>query len=83
MGSLELVSIVKFERHMTDASILCIIVNKFGYQQKPDLIILFEIDKDLEVSLYYSILPLPFGLAINLKIESSEKLLFDPKEVIK
>ncbi len=60
-------STIKFERHMTGASVFRIIVSKFGHQEEPSPIILLEIDKDSEVGLHSAILSL--GLAIGLRMK--------------
>lgn len=52
---------------MTGASIIGIIINKFGHRQKPGPIILFEIDKCIKI--YFYTIVLPFGLAICVKIK--------------
>ena len=64
---------------MTGISIFHIIVSKFSHRKEPNPIILFIINKNLEISLYYTVLPL--GLAINLGMESSRKLLLNFKKV--
>ena len=65
---------------MTNASIFCIIISKFSYKKESSLIILFVIDKNLEIDLYYTILP--WSLAINLKVKSSEEFLLYLKKVV-
>ena len=64
---------------MTGTSIFHIIVSKFSHKKEPSLIVLFAIDKNLVISLYYTLLSL--GLAISFKVESSAKPLFYLKEV--
>lgn len=52
---------------MTSASILDVIIDKFGHGQKSDLIVLFKIDTCTKIGFYDTVLS--FGLAIGLKIE--------------
>ena len=60
--------------------IFCIIINKFSYRLKLGLVLLFVINKNLEIDLYYTILFL--GLTISLGVKIGEKLLLNSKEVI-
>ena len=64
-----MVSAVELKRCEAGASILGVIVGKFSYWEEPCPIILFEIDKSLEVGFHYTILPL--SLAIRLRMEGS------------
>ena len=64
---------------MTNNGILCIIISKFSHKKELSLIILFVIDKNLEIGHYYTVLLL--SLVINLRIKGNIELLFDPKEV--
>ena len=64
---------------MTSASIFRIIISEFSHRKKPSPIVLFVIDKNSEMSLHRTILSL--GLAISLKVESSEEPLLDPKKI--
>ena len=50
---------------MTSTSIFRIIISKFSYKKELGLIILFVINKNLEIGLYYMVLAL--GLAIDGK----------------
>ena len=63
------------------ARVFVIIISKFGHWFEATLIVLLEIDKSLEVSLYDIILS--FCLAVSLQIKGGEKLTVDAKEVIK
>ena len=56
-----------------------IIISKFSYKKKLGLIILFVIDKNLEIHLYCTILFL--ALAISWRMQSSEELLLDLKKI--
>ena len=59
-----MIFIIKFKKHIAGASIFDIIIGKFYYKKKLCLIILFEINKNLKVGFYYTILP--FDLTIYL-----------------
>ena len=59
-----MVSAIEFKRHVANASILGIIVGEFCYEKKLYLVILFEVNKNLKVGFYYTILF--FGLTICL-----------------
>ena len=77
---LEVETAIKLEKYITRTSIFCIIVSKFSYKKESSPIILFIINENLEIDLYYIILP--FNLAISLRLESNEEPLLDSKEVI-
>ncbi len=70
---------VEFERRMTGASVLRIIVGEFGHRQESSPIILLKIDEGSEVDLHSAVLP--FGLAISLRVESNGEPSLDPKKV--
>ncbi len=65
---------------MTSTSIFYIIVSKYSHKKESGPIVLFIIDKNLEIGLYCTILSL--SLAISLRVKNSEKPLLDPKEVV-
>ena len=65
---------------MADAGIFCIVVGKLCYKKKSCPIILLEVDKSLEVSFYYIILPL--SLTIRLRVEGNKEYPLDAKEII-
>ena len=65
----------------TSACIIGIVVRKLGHWQESYLVILFEIDKGLNVYLHCAVLS--FGLAVCLRMEGSWESLFDVKEVPK
>ena len=65
---------------MPNISIFDIIVNKLYFYQKFYIVVLFEIDKNLELYLYYTIFF--FYLVVNLKIKDNKNLLFNKKEVV-
>lgn len=60
--------------------ILSIFISKLGHWQELCPVILFDINKSLEVSFYCAVLT--FGLVIYLKIKSCRKPPFDFKEVV-
>ena len=60
---------------MAVASILGMIVSKFCYEKKLCSIILLKFDKNLEISFYYTILPL--SLVVYLWKESDRKFSLD------
>ena len=74
-----MVAVIQVERHMANARIFGIIISELGHRQEVCTVILFKIDKGLEVGFYRAILT--FGLAICLKMEDCEKLLFYSKEI--
>ena len=59
-----MISAIKLEICVAGADILGIIVSKLCYRKKGCPIILFEVDKGLEIGFYCIILP--FGLMIHL-----------------
>ena len=64
-----MISIIKIKICIASIYMFSIIISKFCYNKKLYLVILFQVDKNLKVSLYYIILFL--DLTINLKIKSS------------
>ena len=66
---------------MAGTCIFSIIISKLGYQQELYPVILFEVDKKLEVGFYHIVLM--FALTICLKMESYGKSLFNFEEVTK
>ena len=64
---------------MASIDIFGIIVNKLHNKKKLYLIILLEVDKNLEIGFYYTILPL--NLAIYLWVENGGKFLFNVKKI--
>ena len=55
---------IEFKRRMADASILGIIVDKLCYRKKLYLIILLKVDRSLEISFHYIILPLNLAICL-------------------
>ena len=70
---------VLFTRYITSLGILYVIISKFSYKKESGPIVYFVIDEGLMISVYHTILYL--NLSICLKVESSGKLLLDPKKV--
>ena len=62
-----MISTIKLKKYIANTYIFGIIVNKFCYRKKLCLVILFKVDKSLEIDFYYSILF--FDLAIYFKIK--------------
>ena len=77
--NVEVVATIEFEKCVGDAYIFGIITGKLGYWKELSPIVLFIIDKNFEVCLHCTILPL--GLAINLKMVGNKELLLDCQEV--
>ena len=75
-----MVATVEFKRRIAGVQILGIVVGKLSYCKEPSLIILFIIDKNSEIDLYYTVLPV--DLAISLKVKNSKKFLLNSKKVI-
>ena len=72
-----MISAVKLKRYVASTSIFGIIIDKFCHKTKLYLVILFEIDKNLKVGFYYTILL--FGLTVRLWVEGGRKSLLDAK----
>ncbi len=68
VGGLRVIVVVEFERNMTGASIIRIIVGEFGHRQEHGPIILRKTDKISEVGFHGTILT--FRLAISLWVKS-------------
>lgn len=66
---------------MANVCVLGIVISKLDDEQKPSLVILFKIDKNLEVRFYYTILT--FYLAVCLQIKGVRDLLFNIKKILK
>ena len=64
---------------MAGASILGIIIGKFYHRKKLWPVILFEINKNLKVGFYYTILP--FGLTVYLWVEGDKESSLDIKKI--
>ena len=64
-----MISIIKLKKYIAGANIFSTLVIKLC------LVILFKVDKGLEISFYYTILLL--FLAVRLKVEGDEEFLFN------
>ena len=64
---------------MVGANILDIIIDKLCYEKKLYPIILFKVDKNLEIGFYYTILSL--NIAVCLRLEGNKEFLLDAKEI--
>lgn len=65
---------------MTDTSIIGIIISKFSFGHKLCSLVLLKIDEYLQICLYCTIFL--FGLAVGLRVEGGEELLFNIKKVV-
>ena len=75
-----MIFVIEFKRYITGTDIFNIIINKLCYRKKLYSIILFEINKNLKISFYYTILS--FNLAIYLWIEDNEEFLHNIKKIV-
>ena len=66
---------IQLEGGIAGAGIFCIIIGKFSHWQQPCPVILFIVDKSLEVGIHYIIVP--FSLAISLRVEGGRESLSD------
>ena len=66
---MRIISAIELEKYIVGASIFGIVIGKLCYKQKQYLLILLEVDKDLKVSFYYTVLSLDW--AIYLRMESN------------
>ena len=64
---------------MAGISNLGIIISELRYEKEPCSIILLKFDKNLEVSFYYTILPL--NLAVCLQVKSGGESPLDAKKL--
>ena len=74
-----MISAIELKRCVAGAGILGIVVRKFCHGKKPCPIILLEVDKNLEVGFYCTILP--FSLAVRLRVEGGGESLLDAEEI--
>lgn len=79
IGYLSIKTIVKLKKSVINIGIFCIIVNKFYHKKKLCLIVLFIIDKGLEIGLHYIIIS--FDLVIYFGVESSKESLLNLKKI--
>ena len=70
---------IELEKCVADASIYGIVFGKLCHKKKPCPIILFQVDKSLEVGFYHTILP--FSLIVYLWMEGGRKSPLDIEEI--
>ena len=73
------VPVVEFERYISYTKVFCNTISKFRYKQELCPVVLFVMNKNSKVSLYYTILLL--NLAIDLRVKGSREPLFNAYEV--
>ena len=71
--------VIKFKRHITSINIFYIIISKLSHLKESYLVILLKINKNLEISFYYTILF--FSLAIYLKLKDDIKFSLNIKKI--
>lgn len=76
-----MITAIQFIRYIINFYIFIIIIHKFGHSQKFNLIILFKIDKNYNISFYLPIFLL--YLAISLRIKDGKKVMLNFKKIIK
>ena len=90
-----MISAIELKSYMVSISILSIIVSKLYHKKKPYLVILFKVDKGLEIGFYCTILfkidkgleidfyhtILPLSLAVYLWIKSDGEFLCNAKKI--
>lgn len=69
------IAAVQLRRYVAGIGVFCIIIDKFSYWKKPYQVILLEVDKNLDVGFYFTVLS--FSLIISLRIKGGKKFLFD------
>ena len=70
-----MVAAVEFKMCVSNTGIFGIVLCKFSYWQEACLVILFLVHQSSEVCFYCAVLP--FGLAINVRMESCRESSFD------
>lgn len=70
---------IQFKRNIASAGIFSVVIYKFSYWQESSPIVSLEIDIYLKIRFYHTLQI--YGLAINLKVKSNKKPLFDPNVV--
>ena len=75
-----MVSVVELKRRMANASILGIIISKLCNRKKLCSVILLKVDKNLEISFYYTILL--FDLTVCLWVEGGRESPLNAEEII-
>lgn len=75
-----MIAVIYLKKHVTGSYIFGIFLYKLSHWQEFCLVIQFEIDKDTQVYLYYTVLAL--DLAICLEIEYGLEFLFNIEKVV-
>ena len=70
-----MISAIELKKYVVGTGIHNIIVGQFRYDKKLCPIILLEVDKNLEVNFYHTILPL--SLAVYLQVKGNRESLLD------
>ena len=76
-----MVAAVEFERRVTGAGILGVIVRELSHWWRPGPVILFKVDEGLEVGLHGAVLPL--CLTISLQVKRGGEPTLNAEEVAK
>ena len=74
-----MVAAVQFERCVTGACILGVVICELGHWKEPCPIIQFEVDKGLKVGLYGAVLP--FRLTVCLGVDVSGEPPLDAEKI--
>ena len=74
-----MISAIELKKCVAGAGILGVIVGKLYYKKKPCPIILLQVDKNLEISFYCTILLL--YVVVRLQVEGSGKFALNAKEI--
>lgn len=74
-----MITIVELKKRLIFIYIFYITISKFGYSKRPSLVILFIINKTLEIVFYYTIFYL--ALFVNLWVKNSRNFVFDSKQI--
>lgn len=72
---IEVITVVEFKKCITSVSISCIIIGKFNYWKEFYPVILYKVDKNLEIDFQFAVLS--FNLTISLRIKSDRKSLLN------
>lgn len=75
-----MIAAVEFKKRIIGASVFCIIIGKLSHRKELSIIVLFVIDKTLEINFYYTVLF--FGLTISLIMKSNREFLLDSNKVV-
>ena len=70
---------IEFKKYVANTSIFSIIIAKLYYKKKSYSIILFKVNKNLKIGLYYTFLFL--NLIIYLQIKGDKEFLLNTKKI--